>query len=75
MTVWQFLASLPVGIWYALAGTVVLAVLLLCGGTVTTALVTIFRGGKVKITKSGVEADAPEADKDEPPAPPTGGAQ
>ena len=75
MTVWQFLASLPVGIWYALAGTVVFGVILICGGTVTTALVAIFRGGKVKITKSGVEADAPEADKDEPPAPPVGGGQ
>ena len=57
---WVFLSSLPVGIWYALAAAVVLAVVFLCGGTAAAFLVAVLRGGKIKISKDGAEADAPE---------------
>ena len=58
---YQFLSSIPAGVWYALAAAVLLAVVFLCGGTAAAFLVTVIRGGKIKISKDGAEADAPEA--------------
>ena len=70
-TAWDFLAGLPVGIWYALAGAVVLAVVLFFGGTIAAGLATIFRGGKIHAGKDGVTMESPD---DDHPTPPTAAA-
>ena len=69
MTLWQFLASLPLWVWGALIVLLFFIVLLSLGGAAAASIVAIFRGGKIKISKTGLEADAPEAEKTEPPAP------
>lgn len=63
MTVWQFLAGLPVALWYGVILIVALIVLLVFGGAVASFLVTLIKGGKVKVSKDGIEADTEEAQK------------
>lgn len=69
MTLWQFLASLPLWVWGALIVLLFFIAFLSLGGAAAAAIVAIFRGGKVKISKTGLEADAPEAEKNDPPTP------
>ena len=60
MNAWQFLASLPVAVWFAVLIIAGLAVVLLFGGAVASVLVTLIKGGKVKVSKDGVEAETEE---------------
>lgn len=60
MTVWQFLSTLPVAIWWGLLGLLGLIILFVFGGAVVAFLVTLIRGGKVHVGKDGVNAETEE---------------
>ena len=63
MTVWQYLSSLPVGIAYGvlfLAGIGLVDAVWLC-------TYTLYKGGKIKVGKT--ELDAPDSEDDKTEAP------
>lgn len=59
---WQFLSSLPAWFWLGILILAGMTIIILAGSTAATALIAILKGGKVKVTKEGIEADADEKD-------------
>lgn len=55
MTLWQFLAGLPVIVWYIVLGLIGMTILFLGGWMITTSLMTLYRGGKIHVSKDGIE--------------------
>ena len=63
---WQFLSSLPGWFWAGVLGLAGLAIFMLFGSAAAAVLIAILKGGKVKMSKDGLEADAEEhEEKDE----------
>jgi acyl-CoA synthetase (AMP-forming)/AMP-acid ligase II len=59
MNIWQFLAGLPAALWFEVMGLIALIIVLFFGG----AFITLIKGGRVKVSKEGIEAETEEEEK------------